>query len=73
MIPGTDLTSQEDKERLRAQLALASRGGSATEARLAEKEEYIASLQAEGEPRPRPGRPELPEMEMEAAVAMSCR
>lgn len=42
------LRVQEEKERLRAQLALASRGGSASEARLAEKEEYIASLQAEG-------------------------
>ncbi len=36
---------QDDKERLRAQLALASQGTGASEARLAEKEEYIAQLQ----------------------------
>lgn len=37
--------TQDDKERLRAQLALASQGTGASEARLAEKEEYIAQLQ----------------------------
>lgn len=36
---------QDEKERLRAQLALASQGSGASEARLAEKEEYISQLQ----------------------------
>lgn len=40
---------QDDKERLRAQLAVASQGGTVTEVRLQEKDEYIAALQAEGE------------------------
>jgi serine phosphatase RsbU (regulator of sigma subunit) len=35
----------DDKERLRAQLALASQGSGASESRLAEKTEYIAQLQ----------------------------
>lgn len=36
---------QDDKERLRAQVALASQGTGASEARLAEREEYIRQLQ----------------------------
>lgn len=36
---------QDDKERLRAQLALASQGSGASEARLAEKDEALAQLQ----------------------------
>ena len=36
---------QDDKDRLRQQLQLASQGGSASEARLAEKDEHIRSLQ----------------------------
>ena len=36
---------QDDKERLRAQVALASLGTGASEARLAEREEYIRQLQ----------------------------
>lgn len=39
------LVLQDDKERLRAQLALASQGSGASEARLAEKEEALAQLQ----------------------------
>lgn len=40
---------QDERDRLRAQLQAAAKGGTATEARLAEKDEYIASLRCEGE------------------------
>ena len=43
--PTLCLPPQEDKERLRAQVALASQGSGASEARLAEREEYIQQLQ----------------------------
>ena len=36
---------QDDKDRLRQQLQLASQGGTASEARIHEKEETIKSLQ----------------------------
>ncbi len=36
---------QDDKDRLRQQLQLASQGGTASEARIHEKEEHIKSLQ----------------------------
>lgn len=36
---------QDDKERLRAQLARASHGSGASEARLAEKDQAVAQLQ----------------------------
>ena len=43
--PSTPKPPQDDKERLRAQLALASQGSGASEARLAEKDEALAQLQ----------------------------
>ena len=45
MYAASPLLLQDDKERLRAQLALASQGSGASEARLAEKEEALAQLQ----------------------------
>ncbi len=44
-LPSHFSISQDDKERLRAQLALASQGSGASEARLAEKDEALAQLQ----------------------------
>ena len=45
----TNHNNQDERDRLRAQLQAAAKGGNATEARLVEKDEYIASLRAEGE------------------------
>ena len=44
-LPGFLPPVQDDKERLRAQVALTSQGTGASEARLAEREEYIQQLQ----------------------------